>query len=135
MEVTLLRWTSSSLKEELGVTFVGSGAHVFKRGAYYLLLRGETHSLARVSATSFRGKITSLRRGPYPWTSLVTRVKGLHPWSPRTPKDPLYIRLYFSSPLLFFGYLLALGYQKNKRGGQGPKRAFLDSQSYSREEI
>ena len=66
MEVTLLRWASSSLQEELGVTFVGSGAHVLKKGVggYYLLLRGENHSLARVSATSFRGKITSLRRGP-----------------------------------------------------------------------
>ena len=36
---------------------------------------------------------------------LIIRVKDIHPWSPRNLKDPLYIRLYFLSPLLFFGSL------------------------------
>ena len=44
-----------------------------------------------------------------PWDGafppLIIRVKDLHPWSPGTLKNPLYIRLYFLSPLLFFGSL------------------------------
>ena len=36
---------------------------------------------------------------------LIMRVKDLHPWSPKNLKDPLYIRLYLLSPLLFFGSL------------------------------
>ena len=33
---------------------------------------------------------------------LITKVKDLHPWSPRTLKDPLYIRLSIFSLLSCF---------------------------------
>ena len=36
----------------------------------------------------------------------ITRMKDLHPWSPRTLKDPLYIRPYFLSPLFFLALSL-----------------------------
>ena len=61
----------------------------------------------------------------HPWGGgsppLIMRVKALHPWSPRRLKDPLYIRLYFLSLLLFFGSLLALGYQKEEERRSRPK--------------
>ena len=63
----------------------------------------------------------------------ILGVVYLHLGSRRTPKHPLYIRLYFLSPLLFFGSLLALGYQKEMETRSSPRRSFLDAQSYSGE--
>ena len=51
----------------------------------------------------------------------VLGVVHLHPWSLRTLKDPLYIRLYFLSLLLFFCSLLALGYWKEEERMSRPK--------------
>ena len=53
----------------------------------------------------------------------VLGVVDLHPWSPRNLIDPLYIRLYFLSPLLFFGSLLAFAYQKEERRSSRPKES------------
>ena len=71
-----------------------------------------------------KGGIHTLGR-PYGSTSppLIIRVKDLHPWSPRTLKDPLYIMLYFLSLLLLFGSLLALGYQKEEERRSMPKES------------
>ena len=55
-----------------------------------------------------------------PWDGvsppLMIRVKDLHSWSTRNLKDPLYIRLYFLSPLWFFGSLSIR--QLEGRGGE-----------------
>ena len=46
---------------------------------------------------------------------LIIRVKDLHPWSPRTQKEPVYIRFYFPSPLSF---LLSLSIRLLERSGE-----------------
>ena len=110
-----MKWSSPCkvdvllIRKELGVTFLGGGAHVSKKGGYYLLLRKWDSFSRKWLGHLIKGKITSMRRWPHPWTSfgwcistLITRVKDLHPWLLRTLKDPLYIKLYFLSPLLFF---------------------------------
>ena len=108
MDVTLLRWTSFLLKEELGVTFFRRRGPYLKKGGLLphfeevrlFLSKGVKPPHLRVILPPKGGNQTLGRTSGGASPPLIIRAKDLHSWSPRTLKD-LYIRLCFLSPLFF----------------------------------